>query len=78
MRLNNYSYNCRFPKLTLKKSYYTRQYIIIMQLAAAKQLAYNGVPLSILRAFHESYTHSTGPGSGPGPGSIIIRCKNEY
>ena len=46
MRINNYSYNYKFPKLTLEINI-------------------------LLRAFHESYAAHT----GPGPGSIIIRCK---
>ena len=50
--------------------------VLFIMLAAAKQLAETGALLSILRAFHESYIHSTGPGTGPGPGSIIIGCKN--
>ena len=80
MRLNNYNYNYKFPKLTLKKIVTIYNYIyiiiilgsiysIIMQLAATKQLAQNGASLSILHAFHKSYAVYTGPGS------IIIRCK---
>ena len=62
MRLNNDSYNYRSPKLTLKNCNYTEySKILCSYIAAAKQLyiiVYNGALLSILRAFHESYTQS--------------------